>query len=136
MPRGGKQKGAGRPPVPFWRKVQVGLFCQERFQQEQEAQRWARFEARGDTQRRRQLQEQARTAAARAKRQFVTLPLAELRKAIAKPAAELDKIGRVSGCRRFDRRVSGGEYCGKRPTKFGTSPSVADKYWQLVRRLG
>jgi hypothetical protein len=135
MPSGGKRKGAGRPPVPFRHKLEVGVFCQERFQQEQKAQRRAWLEARGDTQRRRQLQEQARTAAARAKRRFVTLPPAELRKAIAKPAAELDKIGRVSAVPKVRPKGIRGRILREAADKYGTSPSVADKYWQLVRRL-
>lgn len=132
---GGPRRGAGRKPVPFWRKVQIGVFCQERFQQEQEAQRWTRFEARGDTQSRRQIQEQARTAAARAKRRFVTLPPAELRKAIAKPAAELDRIGRVFAVPEVRPKGVRGRILRDAADKFGVGPSVADKYWQLVRRL-
>jgi hypothetical protein len=135
MPSGGSGRGQGRPPTPFWRKVQVGIFCEERFQQEQEAQRWARFEARGDTHRRRQLQEQARTAAARAQRRFVALPPAELRKAIAKPAAELDKIGRVSAVPKVRPKGIRGRILREAADEYGCSPSVADKYWQLVRRL-
>ena len=109
MPSGGKQKGAGRPPVPFLRKLQVGMFCQERLPR-------ARGPTVGPV---RGPQRYSSAASCKSKPdcrgragRFVTLPPAELRKAIAKQATELDKIGRVSAVPEFERRVSGGEYAG------------------------
>jgi hypothetical protein len=96
---GGRREGAGRKPVNYWHKMKVGGFCEECFREIQEEERWARVEARPDTQAKRRHQREVQKIGASLRRALRNMPIeaAEklLNRHIGKQQRAITNFGRV-----------------------------------------
>jgi hypothetical protein len=118
--------------MPYARKLEIGMWCEDRFRRVQKKEALARIEARSAA--KREQQAKAHDAAARLARAHMQVPPALLARAVAGPAAQLDKLGR------FDseplRRPKGAREPILRAAarEFKISIWAADRCWRLARR--
>jgi len=135
MARGGSRPGAGRKPVSPARRREIGGWCEDLHRSIREDERRSRLEARSNTKAIRRHQAEAWKSAARVRRRFVSLPATELRRAIAAPAAEIDKLGRIGYAPARRPKGARARILKEAAKQFGITESVADKYWKEFRRF-
>jgi len=132
---GGKREGSGRKRASM-RKIKVGLFCETRHRELSEEEARVRYEARATTKAKRKQQERARGAAIRAKgSHYGRLPLHVLETAIAKPSAEIDKLGPRYHQEPLKRpKGARAKILEEAAQKYRISTWYADECWKLARQ--
>ena len=140
MSRGGNRPGAGRKPIPWVVRMQIGMFCESRLLKIVELQTLARHDARAVVKKIRKQQSIALGILQRARGQVNTHPhaLAAAIDALVKPAAEIKRLGRVhelptrrpKGFRSQILKEAVREF-----GKFGVTADIADTCWKRWREL-
>jgi hypothetical protein len=157
MPRGGKTKGSGRKPVPYWIKLRVGAFCEDCYLEERKRQASDRHEARRDIKAIRRAQEHPRQIRERVQKRFRAPPQwrRQLRNLfdskmerplgrLGHVSAQIEKLGRYRSAplkrpkgvrskilKEAAEKFRTIDYEGK---KYHITVDVADKYWKIFRK--